>query len=298
MSSEERKDPPGTGDPKVLGEDHDDDSGEYEVDVDDDPPDVLLHSRSNEAYEELKDIMRERKDSWFTAFGRNLARNGKKLPRIITHVVTGGVVTIGVTLLTGDPLFGLTTGTAFGVTAPPAVSTTRLRRSRLSEHRRSYPDVPEFHDLWAVTAYEFVLMLRGYNLRVQAIHRLRKLARQLDKDPKRAEAVLRTAAAFGALLSQWHAGLVEIDRVMFEYQANSLEIYADAEGQDAIRQIKPLKDGLYDWLILDPEVIVPGKEQELLERDLYEIASFQDVSDAIDPYEAMRREQERDGTED
>ncbi|HTK59906.1 MAG TPA: hypothetical protein VL283_01740 [Candidatus Baltobacteraceae bacterium] len=292
MSSEEKKGPPGTGDPQVLGDQDEDE--DLEIAVDDDPPDLVLRSRANEAYAELKDIMRERKDSWFTAFGRNLARNGKKLPRIITHVVTGGIVTIGVTLLTGDPLFGLTTGTAVGVTAPPAVSTTRLRRSRLSEHRRSYPDVPEFHDLWAVTAYEFMLMVRGYHLRTQAIHRLRKLASQLIEEPKRSEAALRTAAAFVGLLRAWHPGLVEIDRVMFEYQANSMEMYADAEGQDAIRQIQPLKEGLYEWLILDPEVIVPGKEQELFERDIYEIASFQDMSDAVDPYSALQREQERE----
>lgn len=290
MSSEEKKGPPGTGGPQVLGDEPEDDS--YEIAVEEDPPELTLHSRANKAYEELRDIMRERRDRWFTAFGRNLARNGKKLPRIIMHVVTGGAVTIGVTLLTGDPLFGLTAGTAVGVTAPPAVSTTRLRRSRLAEHRRSYPDVPEFHDLWAVTAYEYVLMARGYHLRVQAIHRLRKLARQLRDDPKKADAALRTAASIVELLTAWHPGLVEIDRVLFEYQADSIEIFADPEGQDAIRQIQPLKEGLYDWLILDPELIVPGKEQELLERDLYEIASFQDVTDAVDPYSALQREQE------
>jgi hypothetical protein len=299
MSSEEKKRPPGQGGPRVLGDEQDETSADsLEIAIDDDPPEITLHSRANEAFEELRDIMRERKDRWFTAFGRNLARNGKKLPRIITHVVTGGIVTIGVTLLTGDPLFGLTTGSAVGVAAPPAVSTTRLRRSRLAEHRRAYPDVPEFHDLWAVTAYEFVLMTRGYDLRVQAIHRLRKLARQLIKEPQKAAAALRTAASFVELLEEWHPCLVEIDRVLFEYQATALEIYADAEGQEAIRQIQPLKDGLYDWLILDPEVIVPGKEQELLERDLYEIASFQDMADAVDPYTALQREQEREGREE
>lgn len=296
MSSEEKKDPPGQGGPKVLGGDADADT--CEITVDDDPPEIALTSRANEAYEELRDIMRERKDRWFTAFGRNLARNGKKLPRIITHVVTGGIVTIGVTLLTGDPLFGLTTGSAVGVAAPPAVSTTRLRRSRLAEHRRSYPDVPEFHDLWAVTAYEFVLMTRGYGLRAQAVHRLRKLARQLIREPQKAAAALRTADAYVRLLEAWHGGLVEIDRVLFEYQSNSIENYADEEGQDAIRQIQPLKDGLYDWLILDPEVIVPGKEQELYERDIYDIASFQDMADAVDPYTALQREQEREGREE
>jgi len=292
MSSEEKKDPPGFGGPQVLTEDEDDES--CEIAIDEDPPELALLSRANKAYEELRDIMRERKDRWFTAFGRNLARNGKKLPRIIMHVVTGGAVTIGVTLLTGDPLFGLTAGTAVGVTAPPAVSTTRLRRSRLVEHRRSYPDVPEFHDLWAVTAYEFVLMVRGYQLRTQAVHRLRKLARQLHKEPAKADAALETASAFVGLLREWHPGLVEIDRVLFEYQADSIEIFADPEGQDAIRQIQPLKEGLYDWLILDPELIIPDKERELLERDLYEIASFQDVTDAIDPYSALQREQEEE----
>lgn len=293
MSSEEKKDPPGMGGPQVLGDDGGAKPQESrEIVIDEDPPELTIFSRAGKAYEDLKDIMRERKDSWFTAFGRNLARNGKKLPRIIIHVVTGGVVTAGALILTGDPMFALTVGTAAGVTAPPAVSTTRLRRSRLAEHRRSYPDVPEFHDVWAVTAYEYMLMVRGYHLRAQAIYRLRKLARQLRNEPKKAEAALRTASAFVGLLRGWHAGLIEIDRVLCEYQADSMEIFADSEGQDAIRQIQPLKEGLYEWLILDPEVIVPGKEQELLERDVYDIASFQDMSDAVDPYSALQREQE------
>jgi|GEM_PF-2767636 len=296
MSSEENKKPPGNGGPRVLGDAPDD---ACEIVIDCEPPALMLTSKAKQAHEELRDIMRERKDRWFTAFARNLARNGKKLPRIIVHVVTGGVVTIAVTAATGDPVTGLAAGTAVGVTGPPALSTTRLRRSRLAEHRRSYPDVPEFHDLWAVTAYEFCLIVRGYELRQQAIHRLRKLARQFRHDERRAAAALRTADAFANLLCGYYADLVEIDRVLLEYQDDSIERYADEEGQAAIRQIQPLKEGQYDWLILEPEVIVPGKEQELLERDLQEIASYRDMADAIDPYEAMRREQEEhEGSED
>jgi len=281
--SEEKKDPPGSGDPQMLTEES------YEIEISDVPPEIILQSKATLAYDQLKDIMRERKDRWVTAFGRNLARNGKKFSRIITHVLTGTLVTVGVTIVTGDPFAGLTAGTAVGIAGPPAVSTTRLRRSRLMEHRRSYPNVPEFQDLWAVTAYEFMLMVRGYHLRANAVHRLRKLARQMN-DLKGSEAALRTAGDITALLRGWHPHLLEVDRKLLEYQANSMEIYADEEGQEAIRLIQPLKDGLYDWLILDPEIIVPGKEQELFERDLREITSFQDVTDAIDPYEALRRE--------
>jgi hypothetical protein len=282
MSSEEKKDPPGGG-PHVLTEES------FEIEIADVPPEIVLTSKANMAYDQLKDIMRERKDRWVTAFGRNLARNGKKFSRIITHVLTGTLVTVGVTVLTGDPIAGITAGTAVGVAAPPAISTTRLRRSRLMEHRRSYPNVPEFQDLWAVTAYEFMLMVRGYHLRVHAVMRLRKLARQLT-DPLQAAAALKTSHDITGLLRGWQPDLIEIDRKLLEYQANSMEEYADEEGQEAIRLVQPLKDGLYDWLILDPELIVPGKEQELFERDLREISSFQDVTDAIDPYEALRRQ--------
>jgi hypothetical protein len=281
--SEEKKDPPGDGDPQVLTEES------YEIEIADVPPEIVLHSKATMAYDQLKDIMRERKDRWITAFGRNLKRNGTKFSRILTQVLSGSAVTLAVAIVTGDPIAGLTAGTAFGIAAPPAISTTRLRRSRLMEHRRSYPNVPEFQDLWAVTAYEFMLMVRGYHLRVHAVMRLRKLARQLN-DPQQAAAALKTSHDITGLLRGWHPDLIEIDRKLLEYQANHMEIYADEEGQEAIRLVQPLKDGLYDWLILEPELIVPGKEQELFERDLREISSFQDVTDAIDPYEALRRQ--------
>lgn len=254
---------------------------------------VKLVSNALMAHEALQSILREKNGGWLQAWARNAVRKGGRFPRIVAHAAATGAAALAVVAVTGDPALALAVGGAVGVGVPPAASTVRLRySSRLAEHRRSYPNVPEFRDFWAVTAYEFVLMLKGYNLRAQAAQRLRKRARQMTADPAGAAALVTTADGIAELLARWHPDLLEIDRILHECQSDALGRYADEDDQENLRLVQPLRNGYYDWLILEPPVIRMGKEQELLERDLRDIEGFREASDAVDPYAALARGQE------
>jgi hypothetical protein len=138
-------------------------------------------------------------------------------------------------------------------------------------------------------------MIIGYNLRVAAIKRLRRMADEVD-DARRAEELDDIADAISELLSEWRPELMEVAELLAKYETDDLNsVLTDAQTIATIRIINPLKDGRYDWLSLDPEIIPPGHERELHDRDVREIACHQETADAIDPYEAMRREREKNG---
>jgi len=285
--------------PAVLG---DAESVVIEIAVDDsDVIDALepihIGSRVPQAYEMLKTIMRERKQSVPLALASNVKRKFVTLRRgLFAGVCTiiGGVIS---TALVGDPFSGFAAGAAIGTAAPAAAETAKIRLSKRAALRRDYPDTPEFNDDWAVCCYEFMLIVHGYNLRVEAIRRMLEVADEVES--KRAVAILRVADEMREMLLDVRDDLLEVARVLEQYQPDTVEtVIATEESIAAIRLINPLKDGLYDWLILDPELIPVGREPEQLEHDKREIAAFKEVRDAIDPYEAMRREQEDDEDSD
>lgn len=281
--------------PQVLNQDADEqeegDDIEFEVE---DPPAIFPQSRVPEAYGVLKDILAERRGNWFSGFARNFRRNNRRSLRwtlnTVVGVLAGGVVLV----VTGDPTAAAAAAAA-GLGVPTAASTTHVRMSRLDAQRRDYPDLPEFRDDWAVACYELMRMINGFNLRVAAVARLRRLAAEID-DERRSETLEATADAVSELLWDWRQELVEVAELLARYETDAVgSVLTDAQTIATIRILNPLKGGRYDWLSLDPEIIPPGHEQELLDRDLREIASHQEAVDAIDPYEALRRERLKRG---
>lgn len=283
--------------PQVLGDIADDASAEEGEDIEievEDPPAIRLDTRVPEAYEVLKDILAERRGNWFSGIVRNAQRNNRKGWRWFANAVTGVLAGSVTAALTGDP-FAAAAALAAGMGAPAVASTAHVRMSRLDVQRRDYPDLPEFRDDWAVACYELMRVINGFNLRVDAVVRLRQMTEEVD-DPRRAESLAATADAMSELLWSWRQELVEVAELMSKYQTEDMEsILTSAQTIATIRILNPLKDGKYDWLSLDPEIIPPGHEQELHDRDLREIACHQDVADAVDPYEALRREREKNG---
>lgn len=245
------------------------------------------------AYKRLAAIMAERKADWFTAFGRNLWRRRKDHARWIFSGAVGIVAGGAVLVFTQDPFAAVGAGTAAAATVPPATDLLRIRRE---QRRKSYPDTPEFHDDWSVASYEFVRILRGYNLRMTAIERLRQFASRLDDEAKRKQA-LETAARYLHLLSAYWDEFIYVSRVLQHYAPPSTLLGeippADEDSNAAIRLIDPLKDGRYDWLMLDPEVIPMGKERDQLEADIVAIRSHRASEEAADPYLGLQRQQDR-----
>lgn len=285
-------------DPRVLHGDADD--GTVIVDVDDDvefdepdPVRIGLDSQVPAAYEVLKDIIAERRGGWFAGIARNFRRNTGVL-RWTLNVAAGAITGAITGALTGDPVAAIAAAAA-GMGAPTLASNAHVRKSRLGALRRDYPDTPEFRDDWAVACYEIMRIIRGFNLRVEAIERLRRMATEVD-DARSADAIIDTADAMSSHLNSWREELVEVAELLASYQKDEIgSVLTDPETIATIRIINPLKDGRYDWLILEPELIPPGHERELHERDLREIASHQEAADAMDPYEALRREREKAG---
>lgn len=245
------------------------------------------------AHERLAAIMTERKANWFKAFGRNLWRRRKDHVRWIYSGAVGIAAGGAVLVITQDPFAAVGAGTAAAATVPPATDLLRIRRE---QRRKGYPDTPEFHDDWSVASYEFVRILRGYNLRMTAIERLRQFAGRLDDEAKRKQA-LETAARYLHLLSAYWDEFIYVSKVLQQYAPPSTlmgEIPpADEDSNAAIRLIDPLKDGRYDWLMLDPEVIPMGKERDQLEADIVAIRSHRTSEEAADPYLGLQRQQER-----
>jgi hypothetical protein len=259
-----------------------------------DPHPIHLRSRVPTAHSVLKDILAERHGNWLAGIARNIRRNKSRGWRWTLNTafsaMAGGIVAV----LTGDPT-AVIIAAAAGLGVPTVASTTRVRMSRLEAKRRDYPDLPEFRDDWAVACYELTCMIIGFNLRVAAIARLRRLAEEID-DERRADELDATADDIAELLSEWRPELIEIAELLAKYETDDLQsILTDAQTIATIRILNPLKDGRYDWLSLDPEIIPPGHEHELHDRDLREIACHQETVDAIDPYEALRREREKNG---
>jgi len=288
--------------PQVLNADADQETEEEEAgeegdDIEfevEDPPPIYLRSRVPEAYGVLKDILAERRGNWFSGYARNFRRNNRNGWRWAINAAVGVVAGSLVAVLTGD-IVTAAAAAAAGMGAPTAASTVLVRNSRLDAQRRDYPDLPEFRDDWAVACYEFMRMVNGFNLRVEAIARLRRLAEEVDDD-RRSDLLAATADAMSGLLWAWREELVEIAELLATYQTDDITtVLTPPETIATIRIISPLKDGRYDWLSLDPEIIPPGHEQELYDRDIREIACHQEAADAIDPYEALRRERLKNG---
>lgn len=267
--------------------------GDAEEEVEDPDP-IHLRSRVPTAHGVLKDILAERRGNWLSGIARNIRRNKRRGWRWTLNTafsaLAGGVVAV----LTGDPA-AVIIAAAAGLGVPTVASTTHVRMSRLDAKRRDYPDLPEFRDDWAVACYELTCMIIGFNLRVAAIVRLRRLAEEVD-DSRRADELDAIADDMAELLSEWRLELMEIAELLAKYETDDLvSILTDAQTIATIRILNPLKDGRYDWLSLDPEIIPPGHERELHDRDIREIACHQETADAIDPYEALIREREKNG---
>lgn len=280
-----------TEDPQMLKDPTDDDDLEFETE---DPHPIHLESRVPQAYNVLKDILAERRGNWFSGFARNFRRNNRRGLRwtlnTVVSLVAGGVVLA----VTGDPIAAGAAATA-GLGVPTVASTAHVRMSRLAAHRRDYPDLPEFRDDWAVACYELMRMILGFNLRVTVIARLRRMAEEFD-DQAKSDALTATADGMSALLWEWRQELVEIAQLLASYEKDAIDsVLTDIQTIAIIRNLNPLKDGRYDWLVLDPEIIPPGHEQEFHDRDLREIAVHQEAADALDPYEALRRERLKNG---
>lgn len=268
--------------------------GQGEGPLAEDPSKIFLNSRVPYAHDVLKDILAERRGNWFKGVVRNFRRNkGKGLRWTLS--AAAGLVAGGVTLiLTHDPAAALAAGTA-GMGMPTLASTAHVRKSRLEADRRGYPDMPEFRDDWAVACYELMRMISGFNLRVAVIGRLRRMAEETDDDAK-SEAMSATADAMSDLLREWRQELLDVADLLGSYGKSEIDsVLTDIQTVAIIRNLNPLKDGRYEWLCLDPEIIPAGHEQEFHDRDIREIAAHHEIADALDPYEAIRRDRLKRG---
>lgn len=259
------------------------------------PEKINLTTRVPDAYHVLHDILKERRQGITSALVSNFKRNKSWGRGIFAGLCTfvGGLVSVA---LIGEPYSGFAVGAAIGAAGPVVVDTNQIRRTKLTSLRTEYPDTPEFRDAWAVCCYEAMVIVRGFNARIDAIERLIKMSGKVS--PERAEAMLQTAAEMSEMLYAVRDELITLCEILAQYQPDDVEtIIAPPEYSATVKHIDPLKGGKFDWLILDPEIIPIGHEREQLERDRREAEAFakslREVADELDPFEALRRRQEQ-----
>jgi hypothetical protein len=220
-----------------------------------------------------------------TAFYQDLGRD----PIGIPEFVIGGSVFFTAWFI-GPFLPALVFGVA-ALFGRNAWNTWRIRRDPRGVRRnREYPTVSEFRSLWAVTVYEFVKMVNGYNLRCEAVG----YVRAEGKSGQAAELMAR-------LLKEVYPRLVRIKQMLMSCQTTSDPLRGTESElvkekimlHDPIGHHSGKPSGL-EWLPIDEEILTCGRVglkafEPLLLRDLAVAGGMAEYGDGFDPYAELEK---------
>lgn len=221
------------------------------------------------AHDKVDSILREGRASLPVAFARHIARDKVS----VKDGVVGGVAGVASAFLAGDPILFFVVAPA-GFLLRNAWNTLRIRMRRDTIMKDDFrnlaaSELPELSNAWDLTCYMFVRQVRGYNVRVEAVNRIRENRRK-----ENAEELLRIADEWDRLLRRAHEQLHEVCE---ELQHQQRHLYSGrkedlAELDDNLRNSDPL--GYFDgvamlhWLVIDEDRILISKVRKVYHADM------------------------------